>query len=41
MQITIEELAMLLGQKDIEIFSLQKRILELQNKLEEKVPESK
>lgn len=38
MQITIEELAMMLGQKDIEIFSLEKRLIEAQKRIEELTP---
>lgn len=38
MQVTVEELAMLLGTKDIEIYSLQKQVASLQQKLAEVQP---
>lgn len=38
MQITVEEVQMLLGQKDIEIYALHKRIVELEKKVAELTP---
>lgn len=38
MQVTVEELAMLIGQKDVEIFYLQKQIATLQKQVSELTP---
>jgi hypothetical protein len=38
MNVTPDELAMLLGAKDIEIFALQKRVADLQKRVEELTP---
>jgi hypothetical protein len=38
MQVSVEEVQMLLGQKDIEIFALHKQIVALQKRVEELTP---
>lgn len=38
MNVSVEEVAMILGQKDIEIFAMQKQISALQKRVEELTP---